>query len=100
MLEGKSMPSNMAANTNHIFTLLKNQSAIKINISIKCFSPQILGVRKFLCALSIFGIRKIPTHHLKEALVTWLLSASGLFAHMFKGKRKSGAPTSLKKNEY
>ena len=28
MLKGKSMPSNMAANTNHT-TLLKNQSAIK-----------------------------------------------------------------------
>ena len=28
MLEGKSMPSNMAANTNHT-KLLKNQSAIK-----------------------------------------------------------------------
>ena len=28
ILEGKSMPSNMAANTNHT-TLLKNQSAIK-----------------------------------------------------------------------
>ena len=28
MLEGKSMPSNMAANTNHA-TLLKNQSIIK-----------------------------------------------------------------------
>ena len=28
MLEGKSVSSNMAANTNHI-TLLKNQSAIK-----------------------------------------------------------------------
>ena len=28
MLEGKNMPSNMAANTNHT-TLLKNQSAIK-----------------------------------------------------------------------
>ena len=28
MLGGKSMPSNMAANTNHT-TLLKNQSAIK-----------------------------------------------------------------------
>ena len=28
MLEGKSMPSNMAANANHT-TLLKNQSAIK-----------------------------------------------------------------------
>ena len=28
MLEGKSMPSNMAANTNHT-TLKKNQNAIK-----------------------------------------------------------------------
>ena len=28
MLEGKSMPSNMAANTNHAI-LLKNQSAIR-----------------------------------------------------------------------
>ena len=28
MLEGKSMPSNMAANTNHT-TLLKNQSTIE-----------------------------------------------------------------------
>ena len=28
MLEGKSMPSNMAANTNHT-TLMNNQSAIK-----------------------------------------------------------------------
>ena len=28
MLEGKSMPSNMAANTNHT-TLLKNESAMK-----------------------------------------------------------------------
>ena len=28
ILEGKSMPSNMAANTNHT-TLLKNQSTIK-----------------------------------------------------------------------
>ena len=28
ILEGKSMPSNMAANTNHT-ALLKNQSAIK-----------------------------------------------------------------------
>ena len=28
MLEGKSMPSNMVANTNHT-TLLKNQSIIK-----------------------------------------------------------------------
>ena len=34
MLEGKSMPSNMAANTNHT-TLLKNQSAIKYEFPFK-----------------------------------------------------------------
>ena len=32
----------------------------------------------FLCAPWIFGISKIPTHCLKEALVIWPLSASGL----------------------
>ena len=41
MLEGKSMPSNMAANTNHT-ALLKNQSAI--NISLEYASSQISGV--------------------------------------------------------
>ena len=41
MLEGKSMPSNMATNTNHT-TLLKNQSAIKN--SLKYVSSQISGV--------------------------------------------------------
>ena len=65
ILEGKSMPFNMAANTN---------------ISLKCVSSQISGVRwYFLCPPSIFGISKIPTHCLKETLVTWPLSASGLW---------------------
>ena len=36
------------------------------------------GYKLILCALSIFGISNIPTHCLKEALVTWPLSASGL----------------------
>ena len=75
ILEGKSIPSNMAAYTNHT-TLWQNQSAI--NISLKCVSSQISGVRWFLCSLSIFGISKIPTHCFKEALVMWPLSASGL----------------------
>ena len=57
------MPSNVATNTNHT-TLLKNQSA-KI-ISLKCVSSQISGVKYILCALSIFGISKIPTYCLKE----------------------------------
>ena len=38
MLEGKSMPSNIAAITDHT-TLLKNQSTLK------CVSSQISGVR-------------------------------------------------------
>ena len=39
MLEGKGMPSNMAANTNHT-TLLKKQSAIK-------YLPEIKFLLKF-----------------------------------------------------
>ena len=42
-------------------------------------SSQISGVRWFLCGLTIFVISKIPTYCLKEPLVTWPLSASGLF---------------------
>ena len=55
VLAAMSMPSNMAANTNHT-TLLKNQSTIKY--------------LQFLCALSIFGISKISTSCSKETLVT------------------------------
>ena len=75
MLEGKSMSSNMAANTN-LTTLLKNQSAIKYLPYVRFLSISV--VRSFLCALSIFGISnisKIPTHRLKEAMVTWPLGA-------------------------
>ena len=43
MLEGKSMPSNMAANTNHT-TLLKNQSAIK-------YLPQMRFLSNFGCKI-------------------------------------------------
>ena len=42
-------------------------------------SSQISGVRWFLCGLTIFVISKIPTYCLKEPLITWPLSASGLF---------------------
>ena len=37
MLEGKSMPSNMAANTNHT-TLLTNQSTLKYLLSMSFLS--------------------------------------------------------------
>ena len=43
MLEGKSVSSNMAANTNHI-TLLKNQSAIK-------YLPEMLFLSNFGCKI-------------------------------------------------
>ena len=62
MLEGKSMPSNMAANTNHT-TLLKNQRTIK-------YLPWMRFLSNFGC--------KIPSHCLREELVTSPLSASGL----------------------
>ena len=43
MLEGKSMPSNMAANTNHT-TSLKNQSAIK-------YLPEVRFLSNFGCKI-------------------------------------------------
>ena len=76
----------MLANTNHT-TLLKNQSTLKYLAS--CVSSQISGVRKFLSALSNFGISKIPTHCLKEALVMWPLSASGLFPGKWHLRKKT-----------
>ena len=51
-----------------------------------------------LCALTIFGISKIPTHCLKEALVMWPLSASGLFkceVREFLTSNKSCAASAL-----
>ena len=60
-LEGKSMSSNMAANTNHT-TLLKNQGAI--NISLK------------------FGVSMSPIHCLKEALV--MRPIDGWFSQKFQ----------------
>ena len=80
MLEGKSVTSNMAANTNDT-TLLKNQSAIKYLPEMRFLSNS--GVRWFLCALSIIGISKIPAYCLKKALVTWPPSASGLLDPAF-----------------
>ena len=83
MLEGKSMPSNMTANTNHI-TLLKSQSAIKY-LPYMSFLSNFAEVRLLLWALSIFGISKILTHCLMEVLVTWPFSARGLYrAQVFR----------------
>ena len=60
MLEGKGMPSNTAANTNHATCVFVEKS-----------KHQTSGVRSFLCVLTIFGIsKKFITHCLREALVT------------------------------
>ena len=86
MLEGKSMPSNMAANTNHT-TLLKKQSAIKC-LPLMHF-PSNFGCKIiFMCSVN-FGISKNSTHCLKEALVTWPLRASGLLLPPFLTKTKT-----------
>ena len=52
VLEGKSMPSNMAANTNHT-TLLKNQSTIKYLLSMRFLSD--FGCKIiFMCSVSFW----------------------------------------------
>ena len=58
MLEGKSLPSIMAAKANHT-TLLKNQSAMK-------YLPWTRFLSNFGCKI-ILDISKIPTHCLKES---------------------------------
>ena len=77
MLEGKSMPSNMAANTNRdiLSSLTPSSTPYYLVEKSKChkISPLNAFPLKFRvrgCALSIFGIGKAPTHCLKEALVT------------------------------
>ena len=52
VMEGKSMPSNMAANTNHT-TLLKNQSAIKYLPSMR-FLSNLGGMIIFMCSLNFW----------------------------------------------
>ena len=65
--------SYMVANTNHT-ALLKNQHALNYLSYIHFLSN--FGCKIIYCALSIFGISKIPTHCLKEVLVTWRLSTN------------------------
>ena len=57
MLEGKSMPSNMAANTNHT-TLLKSQSVIK-------YLPQIYFFSNFGC--KIIFMRSVNFCHQRDS---------------------------------
>ena len=61
------MPSNMAANTNHT-SLLKNKSTIKYLPQMSLLSN--FGGKIIFMSSVIFGISKIPTPCLKEALVT------------------------------
>ena len=60
MLEGKNIIIQIQANSNHT-TFLKNQRAIK-------YFPKSKKIWSKM--MSNFGISKIPTHCLKEALVT------------------------------
>ena len=60
MLEGKNIIIQIQANSNHT-TFLKNQRAIKYFPKSKKIGGKMM---------SNFGISKIPTHCLKEALVT------------------------------
>ena len=63
------MPSNMPDYTNHA-TLLKNQSVIKSNPHM-CFLSNFGCKIIFMCSVNCqFGISKITTHCLREALVT------------------------------
>ena len=82
MLEGKSMPSNMAANTNHT-TLLRNQSALK-------YPPWMYFLSNFGCKIIFMG--SVNFWHQqdcwKEALVTWPLSASGLLSSSWLARIK------------
>ena len=57
--QGKSSFGHVAANTNQFLTLLKKSRFHKIS-PLNVF-PLKFGVQ-FLCALSIFGISKIPTY--------------------------------------
>ena len=59
MSEGKSMPSNMVANTNHT-TLLKNQSAIKYLPCMRYLSN--FGCKIIFKRSVIFFINRIPSH--------------------------------------
>ena len=59
--------SNMAANTNH--TSLEKSTCYKISL-LNMLPLKFPLQDNFLCALSIFVINRIPSHFLKEALVT------------------------------
>ena len=74
MLEGKSVPSTLAANTNQT-TLLKDQSAIK------CL-PLTRFLSNFGCKIIfMFSVNIWHQQNSKELLVTWPLSANGLLSN-------------------
>ena len=89
MSEGKSMPSNMVANTNHT-TLLKNQSAIKYLPCLRYLSN--FGCKIIFKRSVIFFITRIPSHCFWESAGQWPLSASGLW-HKRKSSNKSSSHT-------
>ena len=64
--QGKSSFGHMAAKTNQFLTLFKISRCHKIS-PLNVF-PLKFAVQ-FLCALSIFGISKIPTHCFKKGSI-------------------------------
>ena len=77
MLEGKSVPSNVAANTNHT-TLSKNQSAIKYLPSMR-FPYNFLCKIIFMCSVS-FWHRQDSNSLFKGSIGQVTISASGLLS--------------------
>ena len=91
MLEGKSMPSNMVANTNHT-TLLKNQSAIK------CL-PYMRFLSNFRCKIMLMCFVKFWHQQdfnslFKGSMAMWP-SASGLFGELGLGLEKFASEPGL-----
>ena len=89
MLEGKSIPSNMVANTNHT-TLLKNQSAIK------CL-PYMRFLSNFGCKIIFMCSVKFWQDFnalFKESMVMWP-SASGLLGELSSAHEKFASEQGL-----
>ena len=88
MLEGKSMPSNMAANTNHT-TLLKNQSAIKYLLYMRFLSNFACKIL-FMCYINFWhqqdsnslfkGSIGVFPFTIAELFARWIVYNSHLFA--------------------
>ena len=91
MLEGKSMPSNMAAQTNHT-TLFNNQNAIKYLLYMRYLSNFWCNIIFKRSAIFFFSSTGFQVIVFKKALVTWPLSTCRLW-HQRKSSNKSSSHT-------